>query len=122
MCKKYDRYNHQVQDKKFFMNVLNEIGIGYNYTGYYYTIDILDILINQDVKIKSFSKQVYPIIAKKYNKSECTIERNIRNMIDKTWSEKTRRKLKDFWHSDKKPPCRQFIFCIRDYILRTINV
>ena len=78
MCKKYDRFGNLIQGNKYFIKKLNELGLKQNFTGYYYIIDILDIMINKGIGEKSFSKNVYPIIAMKYNKSECTIERNIR--------------------------------------------
>ena len=120
MCKKYDRYGKLIQGNKYFISQLNYLGFRKNYTGYYYLVDILDILINQGARVKSFSRQVYPIIAEKYNKSECTIERNIRNLIDKNWTEKTQKKLKDVWNKPTKPACRDFIIMIKTYILSQI--
>ena len=121
MCRKYDRFGKYIQENKYFISQLNDIGIRKNYTGYYYLVDILDILINQDLKVKSFSRQVYPIIAEKYNTSECTVERNIRNLIDKSWSDKIRKKLIKVYDSPNKPHCRQFIYVIRNYIMMQIS-
>lgn len=120
MCKKYDRYGQLIQGNKYFINQLNELGIKQNFTGYYYAIDILDILINQGVRSKSFSKYIYPQVAKKYNKSECTIERNIRNLIDKNWNEELKAKLNCRFNDGEKPSCKELIFMIKDYIMSNL--
>ena len=121
MCKKFDRFGNLIQGNKYFINQLNELGLKQTFTGYYYVVDILDITINQGVKEKSFSKYVYPIIAKKYGKSECTIERNIRNLIDKTWCESMQIKLNSYWNKTEKPSCKKLIYIIKSYIMDMIS-
>ncbi len=84
------KYSVILSENIFFVKMLRELGISSKYLGFYFLIDILDMLINKKMVVKSFSKEVYPIIAQKYNMKECTIERNIRNLIDKTWNQKIR--------------------------------
>ena len=84
--------------------------------GFYYLIEILNLLINQGIKVKSYSNQIYPIVALKYNKSVCTIERNIRNLIDKCWSVDLLKRLNIFYHGNKKPSCCKFIELLKMYI------
>ena len=119
MCRKYFRFGNLIQGNKFFINQLDEIGLKTCFTGYYYVVDILDIVINKGLKQKSFSKYVYPKIAEKYNTNECTVERNIRNLIAKNWNDDMQAKLK--WNNEQKPSCKKFVFIIKDYIMSKIT-
>ena len=80
------KYSHLIEGKIFFMKRLDELGIKRKYTGYYSLIEIMETLINQGKNIISFSKEIYPLIADKYGKTVCTIERNIRSLIKTCWS------------------------------------
>ncbi len=96
-----------------------DIGISRKYIAYYYLVDILDYLINNDCEIRSFSREVYPELAKKYEKSDFTVERDIRNVIKLFWGT-IKQKLLTFWSADRRPSCCKFIVLLRDYILSEI--
>lgn len=114
------RFGHHVSGLIFFKLKLEELGIKKKYTGYYYLVEMMNILINEDKKIKSFSREVYPMLAEKYSTNECTIERNIRSVIKKCWSNELMEKLNVYYPNEKRPPCRKFVFLIRDYMLKQI--
>lgn len=118
MNPKQKRYNERIIENRFFSKMLDNLNIHKNYTGYFFMLDILDILINQKMQVKSFSRQVYPIIAKKYSKSECAIERNIRSLIDKCWNGFLQQKLNVT--TNKKPTCCEFIKLVKNYIYKQI--
>ena len=120
MTTKERLYGHMISDKVYFSKQLDYLGISRNYTGYFMLVDILSIIIGRDERVESFSSEIYPIVAKKYNKSECTIERNIRNLIDKCWSEEMMKQLNVFNPMMIKPTCRDFIFYVKNFIVRQI--
>ncbi len=99
---------------------VKDLGISGEYIAYYYLVDILDVLINEDKRVHSFSKEIYPFLAKKYNKSDCTVERDIRNVINIFWNDKMRIKLNPYWDVNTKPTCCKFIYLIRNYLLNEI--
>ena len=120
MTKKEKRYIPVVKKDVFFIRQLDNLGLNRRYLGYYFLIEIMDLLINKGLEAKSFSKKIYPIISNKYNKSVCTVERNIRNLIDKNWSQELMRKLNIFNPNNNKPSCCEFIKLIKTYIYSQI--
>lgn len=120
MSGKEIKYEAMVADKLFFAKQLDYLGLERKYTGYYLLIDIMQILINEGKRISSFSKEVYPIVAKIYNKTECTIERNIRNLIFKCWSREMMEKLNIFRIKEDRPTCCEFVYLVKNYILKQI--
>lgn len=120
MGTKQKKYGDIISSNKYFIKCLLDLGINNNYTGYFYLIFILDLLINEELVVKSFNKEIYPLVAIEFNKTTCTIERNIRNLIDKTWNN-VNKKLKDFWRAETKPTCQKFIYMIKNYILMQIT-
>ena len=117
MCAKELKYGALLPNDYLFIKRVQEMGITPKYMGFYYIIEILDLLINESVLVRSFSKQVYPMLAKKYNKKECTIERNIRSVIDKLWQNKLKEKLMFLWLRETQPTCCEFIYILKNYIM-----
>lgn len=117
MSTKENKYGHAVADKIYFIKCLNELGLTKQYIGFYYMVLILDLLINGNVADKSFCKNVYPIVAKTYNKSACTVERDIRILIEKCDKTKLAKKL----NFASKITCCKFIRLINKYILNSLG-
>lgn len=120
MSAKEKRYGDMLPNDYFYIKRIKELGITPNYMGFYYIVEILDLLLNEGMVVRSFSKQVYPMLAKKYNKKESTIERNIRNLINKFWEPKLKKELMCLWLSEDKPTCCEFIYILKNYILKEI--
>lgn len=117
MGRKVDECSQLVTSNYYFDYRLQDLGLARKYVGYYYLIDILDVLINSGKKVRCFSREIYPDIAVKYNCGECTIERDIRNCINKYWETPARENLEYFWRKDKKPSCKEFVFALKNYML-----
>lgn len=120
MTTKEKKYKPLLPNDYFYIKRIKELGITERYMGFYYIIEILDLMLNESVVVRSFSKEVYPNIAKKYNKQSSTIERNIRSLINKFWDENLRFALKDFYAKKQKPSCCEFIYVLKNYILKEI--
>ncbi|MBQ8615406.1 MAG: sporulation initiation factor Spo0A C-terminal domain-containing protein [Clostridia bacterium] len=117
MTSKERKYGTIIADKVYFIKQLDSLGIDKNYTGYFMLVDIESMLVNQKDRVFSFSKEIYPIVAKKYNKAEFTVERNIRNLIDKCWTMELMEKLNHYLPDGQKPTCRDFIYMIKNFII-----
>ena len=120
MNSKEKKYSGMISGNLFFIKVLNEIGLKNNYMGYYYLVEIINLLINEKVKASSFCKNIYPVVAEMFNKSACTVERDIRILISKCWNEKMRLILQ-CKYVKAKPSCCRFIVLIKNHILSLIN-
>lgn len=120
MSGKEMKYGQNIASKVYFIKMLDELGIQRKYMGYYMLVELMEILINQEIRVTSFSKQVYPAIAEKYGKTVCTIERNIRSLIEKNWCDDLMIKLNVYFVGDKKPTCREFIYLVKNYIVKQI--
>lgn len=120
MGKRVDECSKLIVGNYYFDYRLRDIGVPRKYIGYYYIIDILDLLINSGKTYRCFSREIYPYIAEKYNCGESTIERDIRNCIDKYWESEARQNFSYFWRKDKKPSCKEFIFTLKSYIMYSI--
>ena len=116
MSNKERRYKKILVDYVYFTKQLDNLGINRKYLGFYMIIEIMNLLINCNLRVVSFSKQIYPIVAKKFQKSPCTIERNVRSLIEKTWDIEFMKKINRYYPEDQKPACRDFLFMVKNYI------
>ncbi len=120
MYKYEEEYTKIVTKNYFLTKKITDLGITKKYTAYYFLLDILDEIINKQRIIKSFSREVYPGLASKYGKHDCSIERDIRNLIATLWDRKLKDKLAYFYSGEGKPTCNEFIYLIKNYILADI--
>ncbi|MBQ9795412.1 MAG: hypothetical protein IJW36_00425 [Clostridia bacterium] len=115
MTAKEYKFKDKISGKVYFTKQLDILGIDRKYTGYFVLVEILNIMINEiEGKVRSFSKKIYPIVAERFNVADYTIERNIRNLIDKCWSKEMREELN--YDLDTKPKCQDFIYIVKEYI------
>ncbi len=120
MFTKEIKYGKNIETKIFFVKKLDELGISKKYLGYFLLVELMEILINQSRRVVSFSRDVYPQIANKFGKTVCTIERNIRNLIDKCWNIEMMEKLNVYYVEDEKPTCREFVYLVKNYVEKSI--
>lgn len=118
-CKE-EKYSPKVQEHLYFAKKLNTLGISKTFTGFYYLVDIMDILINKEEQIKSFSGEVYPLVAANYSKKPCTVERDIRVIINSLWQNKLKDKLAAFWVLERNPRCCEFIYIIKSFLIKDL--
>ncbi len=120
MTNKTQKLCNLTTSNHFLNRKLKTLGIGEDYKAYYYLINIMDEMINNEMQVRSFSRQMYPLIAKKLEIREWTIERDIRHIINVLWDYKLKNKLSMFWGKVERPSCCQFIYIIKDYIVQDI--
>lgn len=65
--------------------LLETLGVTHDMTGRTYLIEAVRIVAEQGIAEVQLSKAVYPIIARKYKKSDASIDKAIGNAIRKAW-------------------------------------
>ncbi len=120
MCLTADKYSNLMPNSYYLKKRMTDLGITQNYKGYYYLLDILNIIINEERVVRCFSREIYPALAEKYAIKGNTIERDIRNIINVCWDLKLKFKLKNFWTKDSRPTCCKFIFLVKNYVISDI--
>lgn len=106
---KEQRLRPFIKDNAYFTKRLQDV-VGPNplKTGFYFVVSIVDLIVNNELKVKSFSKEIYPIIAEKYNVNVSCIERDIRTLIEKSWGPRMQLILCPYGLPNKRPTCREF--------------
>ena len=61
MTAKEKRYQDKVANNLFFARQLDFLGINRRYLGFYMLVDILQLMINEEIVVSSFSKQIYQL-------------------------------------------------------------
>lgn len=112
------KYKKIVVENLYFVKQLDNLGFCRKYIGFYMIIEIMNLLINKNMRVSSFSKQVYPIVAQRCNTTCCTIERNIRSFIKKSWCKNLMDIFQKYYPLGQTPTCRDFIYMIKNYITK----
>lgn len=121
MLAKQSKFKAVIMGKVYFVKRMDLLGISNKYSGYFELIEIMNILINErSGRVDSFSREIYPIVAQRFNVGAHTIERNIRNVIDKCWSLDLMKTLNVYRIDSDKPTCQEFIFMIKNYMEKSI--
>ena len=67
-------------------NIIHEVGVPAHIKGYQYIREAITIAINDMEVINSITKQLYPMLAKKFKTTPSRVERAIRHAIEVAWS------------------------------------
>ncbi|MCC8163115.1 MAG: sporulation initiation factor Spo0A C-terminal domain-containing protein [Lachnospiraceae bacterium] len=65
--------------------LLLDLGITPNYTGYFYLTDALEMISEEPQRLLQVTKRVYPEIAGRYNTSAPAVERCMRTAAEIAW-------------------------------------
>lgn len=65
--------------------LLSQLGFPVHISAYNYLIDAVDIVVNNPCAINMVTKNVYPIVAAKYNTLGPRVERSLRYLIETVW-------------------------------------
>ena len=68
-----------------FMELLEKLGATSKYKGYYYVVDAVEMaqkIYERPVKV---TKDIYPVIARKYKSTPSNVEHNIRTLVNLCW-------------------------------------
>lgn len=106
----------------YITNLLHELGLPSDMKGYKYIKEGIR-LIYKDSKTKSFTKEVYPYIADKYDSNIRNVERAIRHAIDISWNRGNWDTIEEIFgysiDQDKaKPTSKEYIITIADILIQ----
>ena len=110
--------------KGIITNIIKELGMPANLSGYHYIRDAITMVINDIDTIKSITKVIYPNVAKLHNTTASRVERGIRHAIEMGWERANEDLImKLFGYSlsadRRKPTNSEFIATVADYIILT---
>lgn len=67
-------------------NIIHQLGVPAHIKGYLYLRDAILMVINEIELLGAVTKELYPMIAEKYNTTASRVERAIRHAIEVAWS------------------------------------
>ncbi|MBQ5441021.1 MAG: sporulation initiation factor Spo0A C-terminal domain-containing protein [Firmicutes bacterium] len=101
----YKLYEEDVEEQlpleKRVSILLYELSLSPSYKGYKYLKDAIMMLCEDESNYRSFTKNIYPALAKKHNTTSQNIEKNIRFAIKKIYESNTETELER--HLGKNP-------------------
>lgn len=93
---KEEEEEEEVPLEKKVSLLLYDLALPSSYKGYTYLKEAILMLCEDDINYKTFTKNVYPIIAKEHNSTPQNIEKNIRFAIKKIYASNTPEELERF--------------------------
>ena len=111
-------------EKLIISNILKELGIPANLSGYHYLMDAIQMVIENDGILQPITKFIYPDIASKYKTKSSRVERAIRHAVEKAFIygdiEIIDQIFKTTVHlSSGKVTNSEFIATVADYLMMT---
>ena len=67
-------------------DIIHQIGIPANLKGYMYIREAINMLVTNIELLSSVTKELYPLVGKKFNTTASRVERAIRHAIEVTWT------------------------------------
>lgn len=100
--------------------IFRSLGVGRSYQGYEYVVYGLQLVLEDETRLKYITKSLYPDIAKKYHTSWGCVERNIRTVVDVVWREENEACLLEICGGRKieKPKNGCFFELMSEYVKR----
>lgn len=113
--------DHTINMEHMVVGLLRNIGVPVRMVGYKYLRDAIIIAMEDTDSLMSVTKNIYPEIASRHGTSSGNVERNIRYVIESTWSRRDDEKYKDiiskiFKGEVKKPTNSEFILICSEWI------
>ena len=112
-----------VFDSSEIHTILTLLGADLHYIGYRYTEYALLLMKEDEECIHSVTKCLYPEIAKRYQTSCNSVERNIRTLSQVAWRAQPRLLQKLAGHTlDRRPTSSQFLAILFAYLSSSGNL
>lgn len=82
---------------------VRELGVRPNLIGYRLLIDVMILAVKEPKLSSSLTRELYPVIAKRYDKDVSFVERNIRRAVNSAYEYNPERIRSMFYYSVDKP-------------------
>lgn len=119
-------YDNEELMSNIIDDLFKEIGMTSNLLGYSRTAYAIKLVISDDTYIFDITGRLYPDIAKKFNGTSSSVERNIRSIIESTWNRKDLGNAYRIFGNvidihTGKPTNSEFIACCADVVKRRMR-
>ncbi len=105
--------------KLVIRGLLNSLSINGSYRGYSLTISACEFLLEDETRLFSVTRDLYPLISKQCKCEENCIERNIRTVIYRAWYNSRERFIEIAGYNMKTPPTvKEFLGILISYLQR----
>ena len=97
-------------DSRTIERLIRRLGIGATYRGYRYLCYGVSLCLTDEEYLLSISKLLYPIIAKEFNTTLSSVERDIRTVVQVCWEKGNKALLQDIAYRPlyNKPTAGEF--------------
>jgi len=104
-------------EKQAIIDLMHSMGITENYIGFSQLLFAVQLAREDPRRLASVTKEIYPDVAKAYNTSWRCVERNIRTVIEVSWSVDPRR-ISDLanYPLHRRPKPAQFISLLLNHL------
>jgi two-component system response regulator (stage 0 sporulation protein A) len=101
--------------------LVRSLGIGGNYLGYRYLIQAIALCLKDEDYLLGVSKVLYPEIARNFQTSACSVERNLRTVVNVCWERGNRNLLEDLspYPLSDKPTTGEFLDILIGHLTST---
>lgn len=98
--------------------LVRSLGIGGNYQGYRYLLYAITLCLQNEEYLLSVSKMLYPEIAHAYQTTACSVERNLRTVVNVCWERGNRSLLENIslCPLSDKPTNGEFLDILTEYL------
>ncbi len=115
------------QQTMMITDIIHQIGVPAHIKGYHYLREAIYLSIHDTAMMSSVTKQLYPIVAKKFGTTASRVERAIRHAIEVAWDRGDVDILNSYFgytiqNSRGKPTNSEFIAMIADKIRMKIKL
>ena len=98
--------------------LLRQLGIQATHKGYHYLLSSIELAIKDDKVLRFHTKSLYPTVARMYQTTPSSVERNIRTVITHCWNCTGREKLLEIapYELKSQPTLGQFLDIVYWYL------
>lgn len=103
---------------KAIQYLVRSLGIGGNYQGYRYLIYAISLCLDDEDYLLGVSKLLYPEIAKHFQTTACSVERDLRTVVSVCWERGNRQLLEDIslYPLTGKPTTGEFLDIVTEHL------
>lgn len=104
--------------------LIRRLGIGATYRGYRYLCYGISLCLTDEEYLLSISKLLYPMIAKEYNTTLSSVERDIRTVVQVCWDKGNKALLQDIALHPlcSRPTAGEFLDIVVAYIQHSCDI
>lgn len=104
--------------------LVRRLGIGGNYQGYRYLTYAISLCLKDEDYLLGVSKLLYPEIARAFQTTTCSVERNLRTVVNVCWDRGNRELLEaiSLYPLLNKPTTGEFLDIVTGYLRQNLII